>query len=134
MKNDWKKKVFRIVLVNLGLFVWSLTFCDLSFSVWHFKCQVELITRRKEKLSVNVVVVSDFVVGLRKVSTARSTRRRAVVVCLLCVCQWVHVLVVGKYVGNNFAFLHDMFVEFVHYPRSTVYEGSVWYWEYSLTR
>ena len=62
-------------------------------------------------------------VGFRKVLTARSTRRRAVVVCLLCVCQWVHVLVVGKYVGNNFAFLHGMFVEFVHYPRSTVYEG-----------
>ena len=38
VKNDWKKKVFCIVLVKLGLFVWSLTFCDLSFSIWHFKC------------------------------------------------------------------------------------------------
>jgi len=66
-------------------------------------------------------VVSDFVVGFRKVFTARSTRRRAVVVCLLSVCQWVYVLVVGKYVGNNFAFLHDMFVEFVRYPGFTVY-------------
>ena len=70
-----------------------------------------------------MVVVSDFVVGFRKVSTARSTRRRVVVVCLLCVCQWVHVLVVDKFVGYCPAFLHDMFIEFVHYPRSAVYEG-----------
>ena len=70
-----------------------------------------------------MVVVSDFVVGFRKIFTALSTRRRAVVVCLLCVCQWVHVLVVGKYVGYCPAFLHDMFVKSVHYPWSTVYEG-----------
>ena len=70
-----------------------------------------------------MVVVSDFVVGFRKVSTALSKRRRAVIVCLLCVSQWVYVLVVSKYVGNNFAFMHDMFVKSVHYPRSTAYEG-----------
>ena len=32
------KKVFLILFVKFGLFVWSLTLCDLSFSVWHFKC------------------------------------------------------------------------------------------------
>ena len=70
-----------------------------------------------------MIVVPDFVVGFRELLTALPTRRRDVIVCLLCVCQRRHVLVVGKDGRYYLTFFHDVFVEFIRYLWSTVYDG-----------
>jgi len=76
--------------------------------------------------------MSDFVVGFREVVITLPTRRRAVIVCLLCVCQWVHVLVVGKYGRYYLTFMHYMLVEFIHYLWSIVYDGvGVVFWVFT---
>ena len=70
-----------------------------------------------------MVVVPDIVIWFREPLTALPTRPRAVVVCLLRICQWVHVLVVSEDGRYYLTFFHDMFVKFIHYLWSNVYDG-----------
>jgi len=63
----------------------------------------------------------DLVIGFREALTALPTR--AVIVCPLCVCLWVHVLVVGENGRYYSTFFYDAFIEFIHYLRSLYTTG-----------
>ena len=129
-KKQWKKKVFRVLVfrpfhipIKLWLFVLYLILRDLSFPVWHFQGKVTAIAGRKQILAGNVIVVSHFVVGFGKRPTTLPTSCRLVIVRLLCCRQRRHVPVVSEYTRYHLTFSHDMFIKFIHHPRSTIHEG-----------
>jgi len=99
-----------------------VTSSDLSFTLWHLKCQVTVITCRKKVLAAYVIVVSDLVIGSCECSTALPTNSRSVVISLFAVCQLCHVLVVAKNVIYCFTFIHYVLIELFHYVRSTVHD------------
>jgi len=113
----------KIRVLKLWLFVLYVTLRDFSFSVWHFQCEVAVITCGKQILSANMVVMSDLVIVFCEPLTALSTCCRVVVVCLLYSCQRRHVLTIRKYTGYYFTFLHYMFVKCIHHARSVVLNG-----------
>ena len=126
MENDLKEKVFRILVfcpLHVSVKLWYL------FGPWScatfFRSGILSVreTGGKQILSGNVVLVPVIVVWFRGPLTAILARRRAVVVCLLCICQWVHVLVLNEDGRYYVTFFHNMFVKFIHYLWSTVYDG-----------
>ena len=97
MEYDRYEEFVDLLLIQLGLFVCVVTFSGLAFTVWHFQRQIAVVTCGKKVSAANMVVVSDLVIGCCKIVTALLTNGRSVIVCLLCIRQWRHVLVIGQY-------------------------------------
>ena len=99
------------------------TLNGLTFTVWHFQRQIAVVACSKNVLTANMVVVSDLVIGCCKLVTALLTNCLSVIVCLLCMRQWRHVLIIGQYCSYYFTFIHYMFIKFIHYIGTTVHDG-----------